>query len=97
MPKIPTFEARKRSKAVLSNNPETKRGRKHAKQYTGLAAALKKAEGAHRTAKSRALTALRKSAEWKALSNEEKEEKEASTIASADVILEHKREELMKL
>ena len=46
MPKIPTFESRKRSRAGLSNNPKTKRGRKYVRHYTELAAALKKAEGA---------------------------------------------------
>ena len=70
MPKLPTFQSRQRSKKVLSSNAETKRGRQYAKQYTGLSGALKKAEGAARVAKMRALKALKADPEWSTFTEE---------------------------
>ena len=70
MPKLPTFQSCQRSKKVLSSNAETKRGRKYAKQYIGLSGALKKAEGAARVAKMRALKALKADPEWSMFTKE---------------------------
>ena len=90
MPKLPTFQSRQRSKKGLSGNAETKRGRRYAKQYNGLAGALKKAEGAARVAKMRALKALKADRKWSTFTEETRQEKEQETIKHVMMELDKK-------
>ena len=90
MPKIPTFQSRQRSKSVVSSNTETKRGRKYANQYTGLAGALKKAEGTARVTKMCALKALRANPKWNTFTKQTRQQKEQEAIKCVTMELDKK-------
>jgi len=91
-----SFKPRKQIKTEYSLRENTSQTREWKRSKVGLESGLLKIDRNRRVAIFRARERLRKMKEWKLLTKEAKQKREASTIAKVTALYEKKKEDLRR-